>query len=413
MTTKDIIEETYTALSANKIRSGLTMLGIIIGISSVIALVAIGNGASASIQSSIQSIGANLIEVIPGAQNGPGYQISVGRGTARSLTQDDAAAISTQVANITAVAPELSGRYQVTASGTNTNTSVDGVTPTYPQVRNVVLDQGSFITQQNITDISKVAVLGPTTMQDLFGTTAVESQVIGQTIVVKGVEFTVIGVMQSKGSTGAGSSQDDMIYVPISTAVQYLAGATNNYLTTIDVEATNSSVMTQVQNDITSLLLTRHNISDPTKADFSTLNEASIVATASSVTGTFTILLGAVAGISLLVGGIGIMNMMLTTVTERTREIGLRKAIGAKRRDINIQFLIEAIALTFTGGLIGVILGWSIAAMLTYLKIITTNVTISSVLLAFGVSAVIGIVFGYYPARRASSLNPIEALRYE
>ena len=418
MTTQDLFQETYTSLSGNKVRSGLTMLGIIIGISSVIAMVAIGQGAQSSIQASIQSIGSNLILVTPGAQRGPGFTVNIGRGTAKSLTKNDADAIGTQVSNITAVAPELSGRYQVTSTaGLNTNTSVDGVTSAYPQVRNVQVQEGVFISDQNNKNISKVAVLGPTAEADLFNygvdataAGAAGEDPIGQIIRIKGIQFTVIGVTVAKGGTGFGS-QDDMIYVPVSAAEQFLSG--NQYMTAIDVEAANSQSMTQVQNDVTNLLLANHNISDPTKADFSTLNQADIVATASSVTGTFTILLAAVAGISLVVGGIGIMNMMLTTVTERTREIGLRKAIGAKSRDINLQFLTEAVALTFIGGVIGVILGCSISFGVSYFGILQSQVSLSSILLAFGVSAGIGIVFGYYPARRAGNLNPIEALRFE
>jgi len=234
---------------------------------------------------------------------------------------------------------------------------------------------------------------------------------IGQTIEIKGTEFTVIGVTVAKGGSGF-TNQDDMIYVPLSTAQHYLLGSTG-YVTEVDVEASTQSSMTQVQNDITTLLLQRHNISDPTQADFSVLNQASIVSTASSVTGTFTTLLAAIAGISLLVGGIGIMNMMLTTVTERTREIGLRKAIGAKKNDITLQFLAESVMLTFTGGFIGIVLGWLAATAISLFTGITTTVSIPYILLAFFVSAAIGIIFGYYPARRAAGLNPIEALRYE
>ena len=407
MTTFDILQETFTALSANKVRSGLTMLGIIIGISSVIAMVAIGQGAQGSIQASIQSIGSNLILVTPGAQRGAGIQVSAGRGSARTLTQGDADEIAKEVTSAQAVAPEISGRYQVTSKGKNTNTSVVGTVAAYPTVRNIEVSDGSFITDQNLKSLSKVAVLGPTTRDDLFG---VDSNPIGETIRIKNIVFKVIGVTKAKGGTGFGS-QDDMIFIPLTSAQRFLAG--DSYVTTISVKAADASSMTTIQQQITDLLLTRHNISDPTQADFSTLNQADIVATASSVTSTFTILLAAVAGISLIVGGIGIMNMMLTTVTERTKEIGLRKAIGAQKRDINRQFLTEAVMLTFFGGLIGVILGWSISYTVTYFGILQTQVSLSSVLLAFGVSAAIGIIFGYYPARRAASLNPIEALRYE
>ncbi len=407
MTTLDILQETYTALSANKVRSGLTMLGIIIGISSVIAMVSIGQGAQGSIQSSIQSIGSNLIIVSPGVQRGPGSQVSGGQGSARSLTQADADAIAEEVLLASAVSPELSGRYQVVSRGKNTNTSVLGSTPRYPIVRNVEMDEGNFITDQNLRSLSKVAVIGPTVKADLFGE---DNDVIGQTLRIKGIEFKVIGVTKAKGGTGF-SNQDDMIFIPLTSAQKFLAG--DDYVTSISVQAQDSESMSAVQQNITDLLLERHNIKDPALADFSTFNQADIVAAASSVTQTFTILLGAVAGISLLVGGIGIMNMMLTTVTERTREIGLRKAIGAKRHDINVQFLVEAILLTFTGGLIGVILGWLISFSVSYFGILQTSVSTGSVLLAFGVSAFIGIVFGYYPARRASRLNPIQALRYE
>ena len=265
-----------------------------------------------------------------------------------------------------------------------------------------------FLSANDISSGSKVAVLGPTTRDDLFGVGA--TNVVGQKIRIAGSEYNIIGITVSKGGSGF-SNSDDVVYIPYTTAQRYLSG--NKYLSEIDVSAQSSDASAQVQADVTTLLLARHNITDPTKADFNTLNQADIVATASSVLGTFTTLLAAIAGISLLVGGIGIMNMMLTTVTERTREIGLRKAIGAKRRDINKQFLIEAVTLTFTGGIIGVLLGWGISLALSLLGILQAQVSLSSILLAFGVSALIGIVFGYYPAQHASKLNPIDALRYE
>lgn len=411
MNYRDTLLETFSALSANKVRSGLTILGIVIGIASVIAMVSVGNGAQATIQSSIESLGSNLLIVYPGATRNPGGAgVSTGRGSSETLTPDDADAIASEVSGVSAVAEENSGRYQVTAKGTNTNTTVDGVTPNYAEVRNVQVDQGSFITDSQVHALSKVAVLGPTTVTDLFGDNTAAADAIGQTIRIKGLVFTVIGVTVSKGGSGF-TNQDDMIYIPVTSAERYFAG--KNYLSSIDVQAADSADMTQVEDDVTNLLLDLHGIKDATQADFSILNQADIISTASSITGTFTLLLAAVAGISLVVGGIGIMNMMLTTVTERTREIGLRKAVGASAADINRQFLLEALALTLVGGIAGVILGWLISWGISLTGLLTPVVSLSSVLLAFGVSAAIGIGFGWYPARRAARMNPIDALRYE
>jgi putative ABC transport system permease protein len=414
MTTSDLWEETYSAVTVNKVRSGLTMLGIVIGIASVIALTAVGQGAQGSIQSSIQSLGSNLLIIMPGATRTIGSTVSAGRGSAQTLTPDDATAVG-QLQGVSASAPQISGRYQAIYGGQNTNTSVLGTTPGYLAVRNVqVQPGGSFFTDTDVANSNRVAVLGPTVLQDLFGSTnatATPDMAIGQTIRIKNMDFAVIGVTVSKGGSGF-SNQDNMIFVPLGAAQHYLLGS-SAYLTEVDVSAASQADMTQAQTDITNLLLQRHNISDPTQADFNVLNQQSIVSAASSVTGTFTTLLASIAAISLLVGGIGIMNMMLTTVTERTREIGLRKAIGAKKKDITTQFLAEAVMLTFTGGIIGVALGWAAAFLISSFVGTATSVSFSSILLAFGVSAGIGIVFGYYPARRAAGLNPIEALRYE
>lgn len=408
MLTKDLITETFSALLSNKVRTSLTMLGIIIGIGSVIAMVAIGQGAQVSIESSIQSIGSNLIMITPGSQRGiGGYQAAGQRGSAKTLLQTDAQAIKKQVSGIKELAMELTGRYQITAKGTNTNTSVVGTTPNYTTVRNVQIAEGGFISDQHINTRAKVAVLGKTTATDLFGE---DASLIGQAIRINGMQFKVVGITVEKGGSGF-SNQDDIIYIPFTTAQQFLFGG--EFVTSIDIEAESAEVMTQIQEDITSLLRTRHNLAEDASADFSIMNQNDIVETASSVTGTFTILLGAVAGISLVVGGIGIMNMMLTTVTERTREIGLRKAIGAKKRDINKQFLAEAIILTVVGGILGIVLGTMISMVVNYTGLLTTKISFGSVVLAFSISAVIGVAFGYYPARRAANLNPIDALRYE
>lgn len=407
MKTSDLFTETYLALISNKARSGLTILGIVIGIGSVIAMVSIGQGAQGSIQSNIESLGSNLVLVMPGQQREPGVQVSQGRGSAQSLKQADADAISAEITLAQAVAPELSSRYQITAKGTNTNTSVVGTTKDYPEVRNVAISSGTFITDQNVKNLAKVAVIGPTVRDDLFG---VDADPIGQTIRIKKIDFKIIGVTQTKGGSGF-NNQDDMIFVPISTAQQFLTGS--DYVTTISVQAKDQNSMADLQEQITSLLLQKHNISDPLLADFYTQNQADIIASASSITNTLALLLGSIAGISLIVGGIGIMNMMLTTVTERTKEIGLRKAIGAQKNDISYQFLTEAIMLTLIGGIIGIFFGWLASRGVSQFGGIATKVSLLSILLGFGVSAAIGIIFGYYPARRASKLNPIEALRYE
>ena len=407
MKTIDVFDETYASLTVNKVRSGLTMLGIIIGISSVIAMVSIGQGAQGTIESSIQSIGSNLVLVMPVSQRGIGQQVSAGRGSAQSLTRMDATAIQEKVPAVAAVAPEVTRRYQVAARGKNTNTQVVGTVSAYAAVRNVQVGSGSFITDQAVRSTARIAVIGPTTRDDLFGS---GSNPIGQNVRINKIDFRVVGVTRPKGGTGF-TNQDDIVFIPISTAQQYLSG--NEYVSTISVQARDQESMVMVQQGVIAALLQQHGITDPLQADFSVLNQQDIVATASSVTSVFTTLLASIAGISLLVGGIGIMNMMLTTVTERTREIGLRKAIGATRRDIGLQFLAESVALTFIGGVCGIALGILIAFGVSTFAGITTTVSPVAVLLAFGVSAAIGLVFGYYPARRAAELNPIEALRYE
>lgn len=401
----DILREVFWSLSANKTRSGLTVLGIVIGIASVITMVSIGQGAQSAIQSNIEAIGSNLIIITPGAQRGAA--VSQGRGSAQTLTVDDATAIGSQVQGIKALAPEISKRYQITAKGKNTNTQVTGTTSDYLIVRNVSMDIGSFFSDRQMKTSEKVVVLGPSARDDLFGANA---NPVGQTIRVNNVDFAIIGVAKTKGGSGF-SNPDTSIYVPLSTAQHFLSG--DEFLSTVSVAAQDQNAMLAVQQQISTLLLARHKISDATQADFSILNQNDIISTASSITGTFTILLSSIAGISLLVGGIGIMNMMLTTVTERTREIGLRKAVGVKKKYINLQFLMEAIALTLLGGMAGVLIGWLASLAVSKFAGLTTEVAWSSIGMAFGVSTAVGIIFGFYPAQRAANLKPIEALRYE
>ncbi len=400
-----MLEQTFWFLSSNKVRSGLTMLGIVVGIGSVIAMISVGQGAQASIQDRITAIGSNLIIVMPGAQRSPG-SISAGRGSAQTLTQADADAISSQISNVK-VAPELDSRKQVAAKGNNTNTQIIGTVPAYTDVRNEAMDSGSFITGSEDRSSSKVAVLGPSARDDLFGTGA---DAVGQEIRIGSSMFKVIGVTASKGGSGF-NNPDDAIYIPLGTMQHYLVGG--SYVSSISVSAASQDAMPGVQQQLADLLLQRHRISNPAMADFSVMNQQDIISTASSVTQTLTLLLASIAGISLLVGGIGIMNMMLTTVTERTREIGLRKSVGAKKGDISMQFLSESVMLTFLGGAIGIVLGFAASLAISHLANMPTSFSYSSVILVFGVSALIGIVFGYYPARRAANLSPIVALRYE
>ena len=406
MFVQDVIEETKTALMANRVRSSLTILGIVIGIASVIAMTAIGRGAQNSIEESIQSIGANLLMVRPGAQRGFSSPVSTNQ-SAQTLTMEDAQKIFDSVLSVRAVAPEVSTREQVIARGANDNLSITGVTPEYASVRNIQVGEGEFFSQQHIEKRSRVAVIGPETAVNLFGE---DTSPLGQKIRIQNIECTVIGVTASRGGTSFGSS-DDFVYVPLTVATQYLIG--DDALSLINVEIREQEQMKEAEEAISTILLASHGIADASLADFRIMNQGDIVETASSVTNTFTLLLGAVAGISLVVGGIGIMNMMLTTVTERTREIGLRKSIGAKRKDISIQFLLEAISLTFIGGVLGITLGWAVAFLAEKYGGVATDITLTSVLLALGVSSLIGIIFGYYPARRAAKLDPITALRYE
>ena len=407
METHELIIESFATLTVNKLRTGLAILGIVIGIGSVIALVSLGQATQQSVQNQIQALGANLLTVIPAAARSGGVQGAIGGGT--TLTLDDAKAIQTssQITTIKNVSPEISRRSQVTTGSTNTNTQIIGTTAVYADVHKVTVENGVFITQQDEDSMAKIAVLGPQAATDLFGNGV---SPIGQTIRISGKSFTVVGTTAAKGGSGF-QNQDDVIYIPLSTAQKQVFGISN--VSTIALEAKSPDVMTAAQNEVGYLLLARHKFNDPTQADFSIFSQQDILNTASATTGTFTSLLSGIAAISLLVGGIGIMNIMLVTVTERTREIGLRKALGATKKIITIQFLTESIILTVTGGIIGVLLG--ILASFTISKVMNFPFVISasSVFLAFVVSGGIGVLFGWYPAHKAAELQPIEALRFE
>lgn len=407
MDIKELILECFSTLTVNKMRTGLAILGIVIGIGSVISLISLGQASQKMIENQIQSLGSNLLTVMPGGQQSGGVRGA--QGGAMTLTLDDAQAIQTSasITTVKSVSPEYSKRAQVIYGRNNTNTQILGIYPTYAEIKKVTLASGVFITERDVINMSKVAVLGPQVVTDLFGEGA---NPIGKMIRTSNQSLKVIGVTAAKGGSGF-NNQDDMIYIPLSTAQKQLFGV--SHVSTISIEAKSADVMTDAQNEVGYLLLARHKLNDPTQADFSIMSQTDIMNTASSITGTFTTLLSGIAAISLLVGGIGIMNIMLVTVTERTREIGLRKALGAKQKTVIMQFLFEAIILTLTGGIIGMVVGIIISYILSNTMSLPFTISWPAIVLAMGVSGVIGVIFGWYPARKASKLQPIEALRYE
>jgi len=398
------------ALVANKLRSGLTMLGIIIGVGSVVALMAIGNGATASITSQVEGIGSNLLTVSAGRlQFGPGNQ----SGAQSFLYYSDYELLAANLTMVASVVPAYQSNSTVTWAKETISVSVTGTTSDYAQARAYTVAKGRFITDADNDRAARVAVLGSQTATDLFG----PLDPLDRTIKISGVTFRVVGVLESKGGSGFGNA-DALLIVPIQAGYQKLFGA--NAVANSKLRVSNISISMQTADDVdavtaqTELQLRRaHGLKLTDNLDFSVQSQTDILSTLSSITTTLTIFLGAIAGISLLVGGIGVMNIMLVSVTERTREIGLRKAVGAKRLTILLQFLVETLVLSVTGGLLGIGLGWAIAEAVTLTGLITTQVTLSSVALAFGFSAAVGLFFGLYPAYRASRLRPIEALRYE
>jgi putative ABC transport system permease protein len=398
------------ALRVNRTRSALTMLGIVIGVAAVIAMVGVGTGATARIQAQIQSIGSNLIIVLPGSLSSNGVRL--GSGAVATLTEDDAKAIAAECPSVSAVAPAVRGGVQVVYGSNNWATTVQGVTPDYMTIRDYTMLSGQFFTNQDVDAAAKVAVLGETVVRNLFG----NSEPTGQVAIIKNVPFTVVGVLTPKGQSPSGQDQDDIILLPISTAKQKVLGtnkANAKAVSTLMVQASGAAAMDQAQQEMEALLRERHRILDGQDDDFTIRNLTEVFAAQESSAQVMSILLGAIASVSLVVGGIGIMNIMLVSVTERTREIGLRQAVGAKTRDILSQFLVEAVTLSLLGGMIGIVTGLVASALISHFAQWSTQVSPLSILMAFVFSALVGVFFGYYPARKAAYLDPIEALRYE
>jgi len=393
------------ALRRNKMRSGLTALGIIIGVASVVAMVAVGNGAQEGIESQVSSLGQNLLAIFAGSRRSAG--VNTGLGTASAITLDDAGAIKREIANVIAISPEDTISAQAIANGRNWSTTIAGESPDYLKIRDWKLTSGSMFTDREVRSASKVAVLGSKTAHELFG----PLNPVGETVRVTNIPFVVIGLLESKGAGMGGQNQDDRIVIPYTTAMKRVTG--DKYLRSINVEIVSAARMEGAQQQITALLRQRHRLGSDREDDFNIFNQKEISDTVSSVTQIITLLLGAVAGMSLVVGGIGIMNIMLVSVTERTREIGIRIAVGAQPSAIKLQFLVEAVTLSLFGGLIGVFVGVGISRLAGMVADFKPVVSMGSIILAFGFSFLIGVFFGYYPAQKAAALDPIDALRYE
>lgn len=393
------------ALRRNKLRSALTALGIIIGVASVVAMVAVGNGAQERITSQVAALGQNLLTVMAGSKKSGGVQS--GMGSASTITLADAEAIEREVPDVAAISPEVSTTAQAIANGRNWSTSIVGESQDYLKIRDWKLAAGSMFNERDVRSAAKVAVIGSKTANELFG----PLNPVGQSVRIKNIPFTIIGLLESKGAGMGGANQDDRIIIPFTTAMKRITG--ERYLRSINVQIGDSERMDVAQQQLTSLLRQRHRLGEGHDDDFNIFNQKEIADTVNSISVVITLLLGSVAGISLVVGGIGIMNIMLVSVTERTREIGIRIAMGAQPGDIRLQFLIEAITLSLFGGLLGVFCGVGASKLVSLVADFKAIVSIGSIILAFGVSSLIGIFFGLYPAHKAAALNPIDALRYE
>ena len=394
----------WASLIANKMRSILTMLGIIIGVAAVIALVSIGNGVKQDIQNSISSLGSNLLMVMPGAPRTPGVRPS--QGSMKSLKVSDYQAIS-KLDGVKAASPYTANSYVTIYQSKNWTTTVSGVSSNFQDVNNWTMAEGRFISSKNVENRERVAVVGQTVVKNLFA----GEDPVGKEIRVKNIPFRVIGVLNSKGNGTMGNDQDDVIFIPYTTAMERVEGV--DYLRMVYVVASDDNGIDRLQSDIENLLRVRHSIKDTNLDDFNIQNMKSIMETMEQTTGTLTLFLGAVAAISLVVGGIGIMNIMLVSVTEPTREIGIRKALGATYFVIVTQFLIEAVVISLMGGLIGIALGIGASKLIGLASGMSTVISVPTIVLSFAFSMAIGLVFGIYPARKAAKLNPIDALHYE